>query len=104
MKAVVAAFNQEKALVGAFSVITNTNLRMDFLEALLGTMYYLPLLSGAQVTAVLGSLVSYGGITFLCSTAETIAIGSVSALICFFGNCVTTVGAKCRIHTSTFQD
>ena len=67
---------------------------------------YLPLLSGAhaQVTAVLGSLVSYGGITFLCSTAETIAIGSVSALICFFGNCVTNVGAKCRIHTSTFQD
>ena len=28
MKAVVAAFNQEKALVGAFSVITN--LRMQF--------------------------------------------------------------------------
>ena len=32
MKAVVAAFNQEKALVGAFSVITN--LRMDRFEAL----------------------------------------------------------------------
>ena len=32
MKAVVAAFNQEKALVGAFSVITN--LRMDLFEAL----------------------------------------------------------------------
>ena len=32
MKAVVAAFNQEKALVGAFSVITN--LRMDIFEAL----------------------------------------------------------------------
>ena len=32
MKAVVAAFNQEKALVGAFSVITN--LRMELLEAL----------------------------------------------------------------------
>ena len=31
MKAVVAAFNQEKALVGAFSVITN--LRMDLFEA-----------------------------------------------------------------------
>ena len=29
---VVAAFNQKKALVGAFSVITN--LRMDFFEAL----------------------------------------------------------------------
>ena len=33
MKAVVAAFNQEKALVGAFSVITN--LQMDLLEALM---------------------------------------------------------------------
>ena len=32
MKAVVAAFNQEKALVGAFSVITS--LRMDLSEAL----------------------------------------------------------------------
>ena len=31
MKAVVAAFNQEKALVGAFSVITN--LRMELFEA-----------------------------------------------------------------------
>ena len=35
MKVVVAAFNQEKALVGAFSVITN--LRMDLFEALLGS-------------------------------------------------------------------
>ena len=34
MKAVVAAFNQEKALVGAFSVITN--LRMELFEALEG--------------------------------------------------------------------
>ena len=32
MKAVVAPFNQEKALVGAFSVITN--LRMELFEAL----------------------------------------------------------------------
>ena len=32
MKAVIAAFNQEKALVGAFSVITN--LRMELFEAL----------------------------------------------------------------------
>ena len=36
MKAVVAAFNQEKALVGAFSVITN--LRMELFQALVGTM------------------------------------------------------------------
>ena len=32
MKAVVAAFNQEKALVGAFSVITNR--RMELFQAL----------------------------------------------------------------------
>ena len=35
MKAVVAPFNQEKALVGAFSVITN--LRMELFEALVET-------------------------------------------------------------------
>ena len=35
MKAVVAAFNQEKALVGAFSVITN--LRMELFGALVET-------------------------------------------------------------------
>ena len=37
MKAVVAAFNQEKALVGAFSVITN--LRMELFEALAGSRH-----------------------------------------------------------------
>ena len=36
MKVVVAAFNQEKALVGAFSVITN--LRMEFFESLVCTV------------------------------------------------------------------
>ena len=36
VKAVVAAFNQEKALVGAFFVITN--LRMELFEALLFTV------------------------------------------------------------------
>ena len=35
MKAVVAAFNQEKALLGAFSVITN--LRMELFQALVNT-------------------------------------------------------------------
>ena len=35
MKAVIAAFNQEKALVGAFSMIRI--LRMDLFEALLST-------------------------------------------------------------------
>ena len=49
MKAVVAAFNQEKALVGAFSVITN--LRMDLFEALLPTVssVYLEMLSEAVI-------------------------------------------------------
>ena len=36
MKAVVAAFNQEKALVGASSVITN--LRMELFEALVAEL------------------------------------------------------------------
>ena len=36
MKAVVAAFNQEKALVGAFSVITN--LQMELFGALLAML------------------------------------------------------------------
>ena len=44
---VVAAFNQEKALVGAFSVITN--LRMELFEALLTT-------HTAQVTGEEGRL------------------------------------------------
>ena len=39
MKAVVAAFNQEKALVGAFYVITN--LRMDLFEALVSIPQFL---------------------------------------------------------------
>ena len=39
MKAVVAAFNQEKALVGAFSVITN--LRMQLFEALMSILQVL---------------------------------------------------------------
>ena len=36
MKAVVAAFNQEKALVGAFSVLTN--LRMELFQALVPSL------------------------------------------------------------------
>ena len=47
MKAVVAAFNQEKALVGAFSVITN--LRMELSEALICIQQH-------QAQAVLGKL------------------------------------------------
>ena len=43
MKAVIAAFNQEKALVGAFSVITN--LRMELCEALVVVTVLLLLLA-----------------------------------------------------------
>ena len=43
MKAVVAAFNQEKALVGAFSVITN--LRMELFEALVMILMMTPIQS-----------------------------------------------------------
>ena len=39
MKAVVAAFNQEKALVGAFSVLTN--LRTELFQALLSIVHAL---------------------------------------------------------------
>ena len=48
MKAVVAAFNQEKALVGAFSVITN--LRMQLFEALLDTQVRLGLTVFSHLT------------------------------------------------------
>ena len=40
VKAVVAAFNQEKALVGALSMITN--LRMELFEALVHSKHQLP--------------------------------------------------------------
>ena len=46
VKAVVAAFNQEKVLVGAFSVITN--LRMDLFEALIRR----PWLQGSGIVRV----------------------------------------------------
>ena len=47
MKAVVAAFNQEKALVGAFSVITN--LRMELFEALVPSPRQAVLTSGFPI-------------------------------------------------------
>ena len=50
MKAVVAAFNQEKAIVGAFSVITN--LRMDIFEALpLAVTVVISVLTGERISS-----------------------------------------------------
>ena len=55
MKAVVAAFNQAKALVGAFSVITN--LRMELFEALVDTCHHedasYSLIGGGQTQVVI---------------------------------------------------
>ena len=56
VKAVVAAFNQEKALVGAFSVITN--LRMELFQALPGTSPASPLPPSPLITASSQSSIS----------------------------------------------
>ena len=50
MKAVVAAFNQEKALVGAFSVITN--LRMELFQALVHTTSRCRLVEGVLFSVI----------------------------------------------------
>ena len=69
MKAVVAAFNQEKALVGAFSVITN--LRMELFEALVPS----PLLGPCSLDVLAGTTqlrlakyISTGGIVHSVNT------------------------------------
>ena len=49
VKEIVAAFNQEKALGGAFSVITN--LRMELFEALISTAAASPLLAAWKESA-----------------------------------------------------
>ena len=51
MKALVAAFNQEKALVGAFSVITN--LRMELFGALVGTQHRDKIIPAPDKNAIL---------------------------------------------------
>ena len=65
MKAVVAAFNQEKALVGAFSVITN--LRMELFEALIRTGLRIRMLpsGGDNPALVLGDLLTVRSFTLL---------------------------------------
>ena len=55
MKAVVAAFNQEKALVGAFSVITN--LRMDLFEALMSSLALTSAVSAVAAELAVGGAV-----------------------------------------------
>ena len=57
MKAVVAAFNQEKALVGAFSVITN--LRMELCEALMMMVMILTMTPIQSLRGVRSGLIFY---------------------------------------------
>ena len=64
---------------------------------------------GKMVTAVMGSLVSYGAVTFLCTPVETMIIGFGSAILVFFGlefldrnnnlddPCCTFLGKECFI-------
>ena len=70
MKAVVAAFNQEKALVGAFSVITN--LRMELFQALVETPGQLYKASSGS-----GSLLSTG----LVPAVRMVVVGPLLALL-----------------------
>ena len=78
MKAVVAAFNQEKALVGAFSVITN--LRMELFQALVQTLQSPTLppvrrYSRSSVSTQLGYLAASGRNT--CALHYNIRIGNL---------------------------
>ena len=76
MRAVVAAFNQEKALVGAFSVLTN--LRMEFFQALYNTccnVIFVPILINL-------SLVLLGGVTGGAEEGGQRDVGWVMQSIC----------------------
>ena len=64
MKAVVAAFNQEKALVGAFSVITD--LRMQLFEAL------------AEVVATTDQHLTLRALPIHCPIRDELAAGAGS--------------------------
>ena len=72
MKAVVAAFNQEKALVGAFSVLTNP--RMELFQALkLTDLAEAGILGGARS----GTLLAGGGLAVAPCEAERRAAAAV---------------------------
>ena len=69
MKEVVAAFNQEKALVGAFSVITN--LRMQLFEALMRAA----LMMGALIPLNINTMSIYSFSGKLCKQGNYIHPG-----------------------------
>ena len=73
MKAVVAAFNQEKALVGAFSVITN--LRMELFEALVTGIMRAALMMGALIPLNINTMSIYSFSGKLCKQGNYIHPG-----------------------------
>ena len=79
MKAVVAAFNQEKALVGAFSVITN--LRMDLLEALMRILLDEEGLGWEQAWAITTQCCAYTNHTILPEALERYSFGFFSSTL-----------------------
>ena len=68
MKAVVAAFNQEKALVGTFSVLTN--LRMELFQALIMTGWNVTV-SPACRAAEAEAVASFVQLVTLCLGGDT---------------------------------
>ena len=64
VKAVVAAFNQEKALVGAFSVIVKTDCETDGSSAALAASYHITPVYQIQVLK-LGNIIHLAARQFL---------------------------------------
>ena len=62
MKAVVAAFNQEKALVGAFSVLTN--LWMELFQALILRQSFIIKFSCEKASDSVGDTLGYVGLMY----------------------------------------
>ena len=69
MKAVVAAFNQEKALVGAFSVITN--IRMELFQALVMMVMVMLMMQVDTLEIALHEMIDIVDIIFLVEATKT---------------------------------
>ena len=81
MKAVVAAFNQEKALVRAFSVITN--LWMDLFEALMKAVVIMNI-AGGIIAVIIGTPHHFSSKEFASRTKPVINfyVGIISMSEC----------------------